>query len=204
MKNSELVFDGREFVLVDPETGEELGVFAGKNVLEDREEILYQDDNFEVELDEETLKELEENAIEFMDKETPEEVREALKGKMAKAKNTSNTFKELKDHYMEMQAEADRIILAGDGGEDKTNPDYYRIRNIESIDLMELRHGTRATMAFCLLTYERYEYRAGFKLIQENNQQLDMDKGEWYLDKYQELYRKLGTPEEIKGLSNLL
>ena len=205
MTKREVEFDGTDIVLVNKETGEKVAV--GKSIKGDKaiekEEVKFLDDKFDEEIDEETLEELEQVAKEHLDSTTDEEVGEVLGEQLQDVINLAEAYEELKKNYIRMQEEADKRV-EGDGGEDKTNPDYYKTRELESIEIMELKHGTRATMAFCILTSERYEYRVGNKQIQEGNAQLDIEKADWYLEKYLELRDKVGTETEVFGLSTIL
>lgn len=63
---------------------------------------------------------------------------------------------------------------------DTFNPDYYRIRPLESIEIMELMEGTEAVMHFCMCNVYKYLYRRG----QKNTEVEDLKKARWYLDKY--------------------
>lgn len=83
---------------------------------------------------------------------------------------------------------------------DMVNPDHYKKMDIESIDLMELKYGTHAVMAFCMLNVEKYMYRAD----QKGTYELDMEKATWYKDKYVELEEKVLSGNHKRGLTNLM
>lgn len=63
---------------------------------------------------------------------------------------------------------------------------YNRKGAIECIDEMELIYGPEAVMWFCLLNAHKYRYRAGLK----NNGFEDLEKSDWYMNKYKELKEK--------------
>lgn len=66
------------------------------------------------------------------------------------------------------------------------HPAHYNRNNaIECIDEMELVFGPEATANFCLLNCWKYRYRAGDK-----NGQQDIEKSDWYMQKYKELKKK--------------
>lgn len=64
---------------------------------------------------------------------------------------------------------------------------YNREGAIECIDEMELVFGPEATADFCLLNCWKYRYRAGLK----NNGYQDLEKSDWYMNKYKELKEKI-------------
>lgn len=206
MGNLETEFNGKDFVITNKYTRKETVQedSAKKTESVEKEETpLYEDTNFEEELDTKVLEEFETSADKYLKDSIPERTKKLIKDRLEEAVKLAETNEMLKEHYKQMQRDIN-TKSAGDGGKDKTNPDYYRLREMESIDIMELKHGTLAVMSFCLLTSERYEYRVGAKKIQEGNSELDMSKADWYLAKYKELYKKIGTREEIIGLSSLL
>lgn len=176
-------FDGKDVVWVD-----------GKDTNTKKEnELVYEDKEFEKELDEETIAEMEDNAKEYMDKNTKELQAYEISKKVAETKKLASAYEELKDG---LKKEASREVSE----EDLTNPNHYKVNGIESIDLMEIRYGTRAVLAFCLLNYDKYTYRAGEK----GSYMLDQDKAKWYLDRYETLYQKIEHGYEKEGLSSLL
>ena len=63
---------------------------------------------------------------------------------------------------------------------------YNREGAIECIDEMELVFGPEATANFCLLNCWKYRYRAGLK----NDGFQDLEKSDWYMNKYKELKEK--------------
>lgn len=63
---------------------------------------------------------------------------------------------------------------------------YCRKGAIECIDEMELIYGPEALMWFCLLSSHKYRYRAGLK----NDGFEDLEKSDWYMNKYKELKEK--------------
>lgn len=64
---------------------------------------------------------------------------------------------------------------------------YNREGAIECIDEMELIYGPEAVMWFCLLNAHKYRYRAGLK----NNGYEDLEKSDWYMNKYKQLKEKV-------------
>ena len=62
---------------------------------------------------------------------------------------------------------------------------YNREDAIECIEEMELIFGTEAVMTFCLLNTWKYRYRAADK-----NGSNDLEKSDWYMNKYKELKEK--------------
>lgn len=69
------------------------------------------------------------------------------------------------------------------------HPFYYNRKNaIECIEEMELIYGPEAVMWFCLLNAHKYRYRSGLK----NNGYEDLEKSDWYMNKYKELKEKMG------------
>ena len=62
---------------------------------------------------------------------------------------------------------------------------YCRKCAIECIDEMELVFGAEATAYFCLLNCWKYRYRSN-----EKNGQQDIEKSDWYMQKYKELKEK--------------
>lgn len=62
---------------------------------------------------------------------------------------------------------------------------YCRGGAIECIDEMELVFGAEATAHFCLLNCWKYRYRSN-----EKNGQQDIEKSDWYMQKYKELKEK--------------
>ena len=62
------------------------------------------------------------------------------------------------------------------------HPSHYNQGGMECIDEMILVFGKSAVMNFCLCNAWKYRYRANAK-----NGQEDLDKANWYLNKYKEL-----------------
>lgn len=70
-----------------------------------------------------------------------------------------------------------------------SKPRHYNRENaMECIDEMELVFGADATAHFCLLNCWKYRYRAGLK----DNGYQDLEKSDWYMNKYRELKEKVG------------
>ena len=63
---------------------------------------------------------------------------------------------------------------------------YNREGAMECIDEMELIFGTEIVMHFCLGCVFKYRYRAGLK----DNGYQDLEKSDWYMNKYKELKEK--------------
>ena len=62
------------------------------------------------------------------------------------------------------------------------HPNHYNQGGMECIDEMLLIFGKDAVMNFCLCNAWKYRYRANAK-----NGQEDLDKANWYINKYKEL-----------------
>lgn len=65
------------------------------------------------------------------------------------------------------------------------HPNHYASGNIECIDAMVECFGKKSTEDFCLLNAFKYLWRCNIK---ENKNQ-DIEKANWYLNKYLELER---------------
>lgn len=65
---------------------------------------------------------------------------------------------------------------------------YNREGAMECIDEMELIFGPEVVMHFCLGCVFKYRYRAGLK----DNGYQDLEKSDWYMNKYRELKEKVG------------
>ena len=72
--------------------------------------------------------------------------------------------------------------------EDMVNKPPHYNHGMECIDEMELVFGKEAVMKFCLCNVWKYRKRAMYK-----NGQEDMDKSDWYVNKYQELQGRLNN-----------
>jgi hypothetical protein len=71
--------------------------------------------------------------------------------------------------------------------EDLVNhPSHYTQGGMETIEEMELIFGVEAVMDYCLLNAWKYRARAPYK----GNPEQDMDKANWYLNKYKELVER--------------
>ena len=74
------------------------------------------------------------------------------------------------------------------------HPFYYNRKNaIECIEEMEIIYGPEAVMWFCLLNAHKYRYRSGLK----NNGYEDLEKSDWYMNKYKELKEKIEANKPI-------
>ena len=74
------------------------------------------------------------------------------------------------------------------------HPFYYNRKNaIECIEEMELIYGPEAVMWFCILNAHKYRYRAGLK----NNGYEDLEKSDWYMNKYKQLKEKVEASKTI-------
>ena len=69
------------------------------------------------------------------------------------------------------------------------HPSHYNNGGMETIDEMLLLFGRQETMAFCKLNAWKYRARALYK-----NGEEDMQKADWYLQKYKELEEKSNVP----------
>lgn len=71
--------------------------------------------------------------------------------------------------------------------EDLVNhPSHYTQGGMETIEEMELIFGAKAVIDYCLLNAWKYRARAPYK----GNPEQDMDKANWYLNKYKELVER--------------
>ncbi len=70
---------------------------------------------------------------------------------------------------------------------DNIHPSHYKQYPIEVIDMMISIWGIPATINYCILTAFKYRMRLGHK--DDMNQ--DLEKEKWYLDKAEELKKKL-------------
>lgn len=68
------------------------------------------------------------------------------------------------------------------------HPTHYNKYDVEVIDMMEKIWGTEQTAIWCKLTAFKYRMRIGLK--PDNSVQQDIDKENWYLDKYNQLMDK--------------
>lgn len=66
------------------------------------------------------------------------------------------------------------------------HPSHYSHDGFECIDVMLSCFGPDDVMAFCKLNAFKYLYRSNFK----GHPIQDLEKANWYLDKYMELDRK--------------
>ena len=69
------------------------------------------------------------------------------------------------------------------------HPGHYNNYDIEVIDMMEKIWGTKMVAEWCLLTSYKYRMRMGTK--PGETFQRDLEKERWYLNKYQDLIKKL-------------
>ena len=97
-------------------------------------------------------------------------------------KSTHNSCKEVE------KAEKDMV----------NHPSYYNRKNsLECIDEMILVFGEEATANFCLLNCWKYRYRAGLK----DNGYQDLEKSDWYMQKYKELKEKIANKKPTSYVS---
>ena len=68
---------------------------------------------------------------------------------------------------------------------DQINPTHYKNSPIETIDMMVSVFGKQKAAGWCLITAFKYRMRLGTK--EGNSVQQDLDKEQWYLNKYKEL-----------------
>jgi len=73
--------------------------------------------------------------------------------------------------------------------EEVNHPQHYNNYDVEVIDMMERVFGREATITFCKLNAFKYRMRAGTKPGQSADK--DLNKERWYLDKKEELEKKL-------------
>lgn len=93
--------------------------------------------------------------------------------------NTTNIPEDVLDDVLNQIAES----LTPTPTEDIINhPNHYTHGGMECIDEMIMIFGKEAVMHFCLCNAWKYRKRALYK-----NGQEDMDKSDWYLNKYKEL-----------------
>lgn len=91
--------------------------------------------------------------------------------------------KSMKEYLESLQVESDMV----------NSPRHYTRGSMETIDYMEFLFGTEALATYCMINSFKYRDRAPYKGKNEE----DLKKCEWYVNKYNELENKLGTPEEI-------
>ena len=72
-------------------------------------------------------------------------------------------------------------------GIDPTNPQHYKMHEMECIDEMEVLFGTEAVIDFCNLNAWKYRERAPYK----GSEDVDNRKADWYINKSKELQEKL-------------
>ncbi len=70
---------------------------------------------------------------------------------------------------------------------DNINPSHYKQYPIEVIDMMVSIWGIEAAIDFCTLTAFKYRMRLGYK----DDMKQELDKEKWYLDKAEELKKRL-------------
>ena len=79
--------------------------------------------------------------------------------------------------------------LMEEGYEEVNHPQHYNNYDVEVIDMMERVFGREATITFCKLNAFKYRMRAGTKPGQSADK--DLNKERWYLDKKEELEKKI-------------
>ena len=97
---------------------------------------------------------------------------------------------------------ADELVVDNDCNKDEdkmssiadsdiiNHPSHYCFGGMEAIDEMETVFGTEAVMHFCLLNVWKYRKRA----LRKNGEQ-DIQKSDWYMNKYKELKNKIVAAE---------
>ncbi len=70
---------------------------------------------------------------------------------------------------------------------DKIYPSHYKQYPIEVIDMMVSIWGVQAAINYCTLTAFKYRMRLGHK----DNVEQEMAKEKWYMDKAEELKKRL-------------
>lgn len=81
------------------------------------------------------------------------------------------------DPYIKLQNRLNEMV---------DHPSHYNQGGMETIEEMELIFGVEVVMDFCLLNAWKYRARAAYKGKPEE----DMDKANWYLNKYKELMER--------------
>lgn len=76
------------------------------------------------------------------------------------------------------------------------SPSHYNQGDIECIDAMIAAKGIEKTMAFCECSVFKYDWRLGHK----DEEEQEIGKMKWYLDKYLELKKKGLTERQIKDI----
>lgn len=71
------------------------------------------------------------------------------------------------------------------------HPSHYNNYSVEVIDMFERVYGVEATALWCEMTALKYRMRMGTK--PDNSIEQDLKKEKWYLDKKQELLKKIKT-----------
>ena len=72
--------------------------------------------------------------------------------------------------------------------EEVNHPERYNIYPVETIDMQLRVFGAEATSNFCLLNAFKYRMRLGHK----DDIQQDLQKEQWYLNKYNEIKKATG------------
>lgn len=85
-------------------------------------------------------------------------------------------------NYKEIFGEEDATQTPTTEPDNVNHPAHYTNGGMECIDEMIMIFGKEAVMHFCLCNAWKYRKRALYK-----NGQEDMDKSDWYLNKYKEL-----------------
>ena len=78
------------------------------------------------------------------------------------------------------------------------SPSHYNQGDIECIDAMIAAKGIEAVMHWCDCNVFKYEWRLGYK----DEEEQEIGKMKWYLDKYIELKKKGLTERQIKNILN--
>ena len=87
-----------------------------------------------------------------------------------------------KDVYNMDESELDDALRMIELNDVVNHPSHYNNGSMECIDEMTLIFGKEAVMHFCVCNAWKYRYRSNAK-----NGQEDLDKANWYINKYKEL-----------------
>lgn len=95
---------------------------------------------------------------------------------------------EYTDQYGKTKEYAEKPKKQGNKPSVISHPKHYNRENaMECIDEMELVFGPEVVAHFCLCNVFKYRYRAGLK----DNGYQDLEKSDWYMQKYKEYKDKI-------------
>jgi len=104
--------------------------------------------------------------------------------------NCTNGFRKSRLWFKEIDMEEKKEMV--------NSPSHYNQGDIECIDAMIAAKGIEAVMHWCDCNVFKYEWRLGYK----DEEEQEIGKMKWYLDKYIELKKKGLTERQIKNILN--